>query len=281
MSIISMIGKTEDSSKGLDQSFMYTLLLKEILLETDYDNNPQKKFVEFCRQRYSNDVSQFGLIEEFELEYHNDVAIRWYTKDSFLYWAVNQALRTQDIQSIMRIGFFVRDLHEQIVAMHDRQRNESRPTTVYRGQGLPHDTFEKLKASKGDLFSFNSFLSTSTDYKIAKGFRDRVDESSNKVALIFEIKMDPEISSVPFAMLQTSSCFEDENEVLFSMHTVFRIADVKRSSDQKWQVDLILTNEDDPQLKNLTDYFRKEIGEGKPWERLGNLRLKLGVFYQA
>ena len=43
---------TEESLNELDQSFMYSQLLKEILLEMKYDNNSKDELVKFCRVQY-------------------------------------------------------------------------------------------------------------------------------------------------------------------------------------------------------------------------------------
>ncbi|CAF4691391.1 unnamed protein product, partial [Rotaria sp. Silwood2] len=54
----------------LDQSFMYSQLLKETLLEMKYDDKAKKEFVDFCRVLYSDNNVQLGIIDEFERDYH-------------------------------------------------------------------------------------------------------------------------------------------------------------------------------------------------------------------
>ena len=43
---------------------------------------------------------------------------------------------------------------------------------VYRGQGMLHADFEKMKNSKGALLSFNNFLSTSVDRDVSNHVRN-------------------------------------------------------------------------------------------------------------
>jgi hypothetical protein len=76
---------------------------------------------------------------------------------------LNRALRTLEADTIINMGFFIRDLHRQIVDAYQVQRNSYRGESfiVYRGQGLSNSDFEKLMNSKGGLMSFNNFLSTS------------------------------------------------------------------------------------------------------------------------
>ena len=66
---ISIIGRIDLPSlvaNELDQSFMYTQLLKEILFEMKHDHTSKTKLVEFCRTKYADNFFELGLIEEFE-----------------------------------------------------------------------------------------------------------------------------------------------------------------------------------------------------------------------
>jgi len=47
----------------------------------------------------------------------------------------NKALRTQNIDIILKMGFFVRDLHRQIEELHSKIDKHKR-LTLYRGQGM-------------------------------------------------------------------------------------------------------------------------------------------------
>jgi tetratricopeptide (TPR) repeat protein len=93
------------------------------------------------------------------------------------------------------------------------------------------------------------------------------------------MKIDPSISATPFANVKNVSFYQREEEILFFMHSVFRIGSVKRieKNDPLWQVDLTLTNDNDPQLQALTEHMQKETFSGKKgWDRPGVLLIKLG-----
>jgi hypothetical protein len=144
----------------LDQSFMYSQLLKEILIDLPHDDNDKKELINFCRQQYAHNDRELHIIDEFEQKYDCPSPVWWYTRECFTYSMLNKALRTQDLEIIIKMGFFVRDLHRQITRLHS-ESNIKHSFVVYRGQGMSNDEFAKLKKSKGCLLSFNNFLSTS------------------------------------------------------------------------------------------------------------------------
>jgi tetratricopeptide (TPR) repeat protein len=104
------------------------------------------------------------------------------------------------------------------------------------------------------------------------------------VVVLYKITVDPSVSSSPFARLDEVSYYgESEKEILFSMHTIFRIGDIKQNNDNNrlWHVDLTLTKDSDEQLKHLLERMRVEIGGSSPSYRLGALMIKLGEFVKA
>ncbi|CAF5060033.1 unnamed protein product, partial [Rotaria sp. Silwood1] len=136
------------------------------------------------------------------------------------------------------------------------------------------------KIKPGGLMSFNNFLSTSEDRKVALHFIEEGLNSNNKnkIGVLFEMTIDRSIPSAPFAHIQKFSFYKKEKEILFSMNTVFRVQHIKEIQDSGmsiWQVKLTLTTEnDDKQLNALTKRIREEI-TGTGWQRMGHLLWKL------
>jgi hypothetical protein len=50
----------------------------------------------------------------------------WYTRDSFLYRVVNMALRSKNIVIIWKFRFIIQDIYQQLEALHEKQRKESK-----------------------------------------------------------------------------------------------------------------------------------------------------------
>ena len=278
----------EASGQNLDQlepSFMYTQLFKEILLEMKHDQNSINDFILFWSQHYINNTHQLNIIAEFEREYRPKSSIWWYTRMPFLYEKLNEALRTLDADIIIKMGFFIHDLHHQIEQLHKEKASscEGKSFKVYRGQGLSTTDFEKLRKTKGGLMSFNNFLSTSKSQDVSLGFATSALSKADTVSILFQMSIDPSVSSAPFASIGEVSYFKTEEEILFSMHSVFRISDITQIDkiDPLYQVKLTLTSDDDPKLHLLTERIRKEAEDGTGWKRIGKLLLKISQLDKA
>ncbi|CAM2723982.1 unnamed protein product, partial [Rotaria socialis] len=89
-------------------------------------------------------------------------------------------------------------------------------------------------------------------------------------------------SNTPFAMIDEHSAIPSEQEILFTMHTVFRVVEIKLTAknNRLWEVHLTITDDNDPQLSTLTNRIKEEI-DGEGWDRMGKLMLKVGHFDQA
>ncbi|CAF0731759.1 unnamed protein product [Adineta steineri] len=238
----------------LEPTFMYTQIFKDILLDMEHGEQAIKQFTAYCRN--NNSVSPI-YIDQFEKEYDARLAIWWYTFPSNIYSMLNYALRSMEGDTIINMGFFIHDLHQQIQQLYEQQLSTYDRETfiVYRGQGLMNSDFEKLKKTKGGLISFNNFLSTNKTKDVPLVFAECASTKSDTIGILFIMSIDPRIKSTPFASIKKMSYFDEEDEILFSMHTVFRVVAVRLlgNTNKLYQVDLKLTSDDDQQLRLLTN----------------------------
>ncbi|CAF1409830.1 unnamed protein product [Adineta ricciae] len=281
--ILRPVNSLNQDLNELDQSFMYSQLLKEVLLETNYNDDSKRKLVEFCRHHYRDSISQLKIIDEFDRDYHNHTPIWWYTRECFTYYMLNRALRTQDIEVIINMGFFLRDVHEQIRMLHAETPINSIPSIVYRGQGMSKTEAKTLRENlEGGLLAFNSFLSTSVNRELSVLYAESAAQNPDLDGILFQISIDPTIKVTPFAAVNNYSYYGNtEDEILFSMHTVFRIDGIKQLQNDISLVDLTLTTDDDPQLRILTDHLRQENSGTRKGIRLAQLLFKMGKFDEA
>ena len=137
ISFANTVETDKQSANTLKCSFMYTQMLKDILLTIDFDNGHFKDFLAFCRKVLVGNSRELQKVDRLEKEYDCTKAIWWYTYESFLYSMVNKALRTMEADLIVNMGFFVRDLHNQISKLHTEQysgESHCQSFIVYRGQ---------------------------------------------------------------------------------------------------------------------------------------------------
>ena len=131
---------------------------------------------------------------------------------------LNRALRTMEVDLIIQLGFFLRDLHEYITQLHSEQyprSEQTEPFVVYRGQGLSHADFDQLKKTKGGLLSFNNFLSTSRNHQVSLNFARDVLDQSELVGVLFTMTVDPSIRSTSFVKVGDLGYYTAEEEILF------------------------------------------------------------------
>jgi tetratricopeptide (TPR) repeat protein len=288
ISFVSTSGNA--STKNLDQldpTFMYSQILKEILLSIDFEKSHIKQFIDYCREQFADNDLELQNVRTLEKKYHDKTPVWWYTYESFLYPMLNRSLRMMDVDIIIRMGFFIVDLHRYLEQLHSEQftgRHSDETFVVYRGQGLSKLEFEKMTQVEGGLLSFNNFLSTSKKREISFNFAQAATTNPDLVGILFEMTIDPSQSTTSFASINDVSYFEGEEELLFSMHSVFRVGQIKQinGSSRLFQVDLVLTDNNDQDLRVLTDRIREEtFPDSDGWCRMGLLLFKMGHWEKA
>jgi tetratricopeptide (TPR) repeat protein len=265
----------------IDQAFLYSQLIKEALIDMNYSDKSKEEFLDFCHIQYADNRYTLQILDEFEHDYQKRSPIWWYTRDCFASMMLNKALRIQDTELIIKMAFFIRDLHEQITQLYSRM-DKSQTLTVYHGQGISNIEFEKLFKNKDGLMSFNNFLLTNIDRQISLNRAKQSIKNGNLISILFQMNINPSITSSPFTSLDKLSYFpHTEKEILFSMHTIFRINEIKQFEDRLWQVDLTLTNDNDKELIQLTSYIRQNARTETGIQRIAKLMLVLGKLDKA
>ena len=265
----------------LEPSFMYTQILKEILLSIAFEERHFQEFIDFCYESHAQKQPSDNL-ETFKQEYHDKTPVWWYTSDTFLYPMLNCALRLMNMDVLIRMGFFISALHRQLEQLHNEQFSDHQSgniLTVFRGQGLSNASFKEIQNKNVRLLSFNNFLSTSRNRNVSLGFAHRALSTEHVVAVLFVITVDPANARTPFAYIHDVGYHGNkEEEILFSMHTIFRVGTVEPIDEKSrlYQVELTLTKNDDQDLCVLTDHIRKQTEGSTGWDRLGQLLLKAG-----
>ena len=240
-----------------DPLFMYSQLLKDILLNDHRDENEQQTKIDmlnYCREIYCQSVDTLSLLDDFEKNYLPELSIYWYTRECFLYQMLNKALWTPQPDVLYKLRYFLRHLHQQIVSQSVLQENNRRSFVVYRGQNMSEDEVDKFKENLGGFLSFNNFLSTSLNERIARHFLPGL-----YLQVLFEMHIDEKIVKYPFANIEHLSYQQGKNnegEILFSMGTVFRIIQIRKESNF-YRVRLSLSQDIDEELDHYTKSNRE------------------------
>ncbi|UJR11835.1 hypothetical protein I4U23_016015 [Adineta vaga] len=290
VSISATAGDYDENLNRQEVSFMHLKLIKNIFLRMNNEAANQKvldeskaEMITFLRRQYMGNESGLKIIDEFENDYCAQKSIKWYTRGCFIYESLNKALRTLDVDTLYKFRFFIIDLHEQLDELHrEASTLSSSLSTVYRGQALVDTEFQKLQNNCGGLLSINNFLSTTTNCEVATGYAEANSHRSGFKSVLFEIELDTTMKpNNAFANIQHLSHFGTENEVLFSMASVFRIQSIEQLTDKIWIVTMKLTNDEDEQLKNLTDHIVKEVDRTNNLASLGLVLVKMGEFKKS
>ena len=233
------------------------LKYEETHIRQEWRQADKQQMINEWKQRYRDKFTR-RKIDEFISNYSIDEAVRWYGDDTIVYRSINEALRSNQINEILKYRFYLVDLYEQLKTLHNEQMEYMIELSLWRGQKMFKKDLELLQLSIGRLITMKNFLSTSVDQEIALGFLlgcfDMEDD--DLVLVLFEIIIDPTVRSQPFAYI-SGLTHKPESEFLFSMGSVFRIESVQFNSSNKiWNIRLI-SSEENEDLRNLIDYYKK------------------------
>jgi tetratricopeptide (TPR) repeat protein len=278
ISFFSASLESKQTLSQLDHSFMCIQLLNENILGTDSDQKAIKDFAKYCHNQHI----ESSEIEKFEKEYKINEAMKWYNTESFLFSMLNWALRTLSIDAILKMGFFIHDLHRHIGEVYKEQRdNYKKPFTVYRVQVFSNADFAKLCQNEGGFISFDNFLLVDKNKSEKDYFNDAgdaiKDKDHNMFGIVFVMLIDPKKSTNVFAAISPS-----EQKFIFSFHTVFLINKAKpMGNDRIYKVKLTLTSDGDDRLDAAIKLMRDETWGLTGWDRLSELLFKLDKFDKA
>ncbi|CAF0880720.1 unnamed protein product [Adineta steineri] len=260
LTIISSIPAEYTSMSTLN----YVQAVKDILLDTDEKQNLKKEMIDFCREKYADNVIQLKLIDEFENSFQPDNALQWYLRqEAFVYKMLTRAFRILDVDILYRLRYFVQHLHRKL-----EPSSNTTPLTVYRTLRVRKDLFKKMCSYQEGMLSFNEFLLVSKDPPTAE---PNPMNTESKV-VHFQINLGAEISRF---VVSTKS-----NEVLLTIGVIFRIEKLEAIDENTFRVQLTMNNEVLKAGQSISKELRDAIRGPFPLVRMGKLiRQKESVEY--
>ncbi|CAF3483877.1 unnamed protein product [Rotaria sp. Silwood1] len=271
---------TRDLSKE-SADFLWFQLFKDVILRMPKDAQAKEQMVQFCRDYYHDNNKQLSLIDEFQQDYVASDAIKWYTKESFVYRLVNKALRTEDIEQLYTFRFFISDLSIQLAIQHQKLKTQEEYILLYRGHRMQLNELHILKENAGSLIATNGYLSTTRSTKVAMDFATNgTSTRSNIASVLYEIQCNlQEVKSIALADISALSQYSAEEEILIDIGATFKIVSVKEDIDQKlWIVQLRTT---DKGTILAHEYIELNKKEGNCTLLFGKLLTTMGKYDQA
>ncbi|CAF3792826.1 unnamed protein product [Rotaria magnacalcarata] len=246
-------------------------------LNCDY-NQSLKEMIRECRNCYFGNHVETKKIDNLYHEYNADKAIIYYTRDSFLFRTISHAFRSEDIERIYKFRRSIIDLHRQLADI--AQRNRPKQKKLYRGKKLRPIVLQQLKDNTGALMSVNGFLSTTYNQKMALIYagagQSLLGYESDK-SVLFELSIDEVTDDKIFADITSISQFVQDDEVLFSVGSVWTIESVRKSDDLWWTVELKYRDKLDSELIQSVE----QLSDDKTLLNLGDVLLELGQHTKA
>ena len=242
----------------------------------------KKELIDFSRFYYSENDFELNVINQYEKSNFNQISpIEWYTRECFISSMINRSLRLYDIEILNKITFFIRDLHRQIQDLHLKSIDKKN-LIVYYEQRISHEQFEKLQMNMNGFISFNTFLLTTIDRELSLNFLEQSENNPNSVPILFQIEIYRSTSSFPFISLDELDYYHDtDRHILFSLNATFRIRTIQPLTDKFYQVNLILIDDNEDQLKDLTNSIQKEFRISNGFISFAQMLIKMNELDRA
>ena len=283
-----LFDQKQKSTRNLSKesaSFLWHQMLVHVLKQMPQNDSAKNYMLSKCSNYYRTNQVELNKIEQFRKTYTRDKAISWYTDECFLYKLVNRALRTEDIELLYSFRFFIVDLCIELEKENEKLKNNG-TIKLYRGQIISNEEFEKLEQSIGVLISTNGFFSTSRNINISLSFVHSCDKNACK-SVLFQINADPSLNSVIFADIAKLGSLPHEEEVLFSLNSLFKIEQIHFDSIlDLWIIEMTATNEGTDKINQYLKWIQTELDCHNPlvyfgrllWNELGQINKAFNYF---
>ncbi|CAF0732441.1 unnamed protein product [Adineta steineri] len=241
-----------------NKQFIAFQLLLDFILRLEQTSYAKQELLEFARTKYENNPAQLAEIDDFERNYRPEHAVTWFSRNIFLYRLLNKSLRIEIINDIVKMRYFINDLHNQLAELQlsfIESLNGEKEIILYRGLLMKVAQLNELRENFGGLVSMNSFTSATQDENVAIVFSGDGEQTipPDEVSVIFEMLIDTDIRSTPYTKIQ--SVMDNEEEILFSIGATFRIGEIDEIRSRVYRVKLTMVHKEDELWNKLTAHL--------------------------
>ncbi|CAF3825387.1 unnamed protein product [Rotaria sp. Silwood1] len=251
-----------DKLNDFNDKFIYSQIFIDILLQLEPMPNDMNNFIILCRNQYKGNKFLLNILHEFQKNYTSNSAIWWFTRDTFISQILNKALRTQNIELIFLLRFFIHDIEQQL-----KQDLCLTPIKVYRFELLSNKELELLKNSIGQFISINNFLLTKLNRELAlSSSKISLNNNNNNdfQSVLFEITGESNLDKIkPFSYITLQKFFHNNNEeeILFMLGSIFQIKNIYQNENNLWIIEMILSSRTNSYLKSIFKNYINDNNE--------------------
>ena len=265
----------------LNSEFLWYQRILALLVNNNDRENAKKDLINAYKNYFDDNRRKEEKIQIFENTYQSENALQWYSRECFFFEILNKALRTQDIDVLFSLRFFLQDMYEQLKIEYNKACRGI-DLLVYRGQIISNIELQAIRENIGQFISLNSFISTTINKHIAEIFSTSGNTFDGEYVL-FHIKINKNVNNPkPFADISHLSQFIDEKEVLFMAGSIFKINNVTSSdSIPTWIIELELCNNDAYELSPVYEQDRNIVADQNSSYSLAAVLLRMNLFDKA
>ena len=106
-------------------SFMCSQMLIDVLRRIPTSARTMADMIKMCQDYYHDNPEQMKYIEEFRNSYKPCEAIKWYSRNCFLFRLLNKAIRTEDTDALHLFRAYIVDLSMQL----EEEQHNNPPST--------------------------------------------------------------------------------------------------------------------------------------------------------
>lgn len=212
------------------------LFLIEILQQSECSDEEKKEFINFCIETYRDDQVRMKQIQEYQRKHLEKTPIYLFTEDTFIHRILSKTLRESNLKSIFHIRYYLCGLYKQLLNLYKLQLSTllNGEKLFYRGKVISRNELKYFQKSIGKYAITNSYVSVSTDEKVAKMFSSfEQPPTGSKVSVLFCFQINVKNVSKPLAFIDDYSAKGTEEEVLQSIGIIFRVDKVRKISVSK------------------------------------------------
>ena len=270
----------QSTHSKLNSEFLWFQRILGVLLDNNDREKAKENFLDAYKIYFNGNRQKEEKIQIFKNTYRSENALQWYSRECFFFEVLNKALRTQDIDILFSLRFFLQDMFEQLKSEYDKTPREI-DFIVYRGQTISILELQTIRENIDQLISLNSFISTTVDEQTAMGFGLSGDPTGERV--LFHIRINKNIiNPKPFADISRFSQFADEKEVLFMAGSIFEIKNATYSElINMWRIELHLCDDDVYELNDVYQTDKATVSEQKSPFSLAAVLLRMNLIDKA